>query len=224
MMNDVIIIMGASQVAGTMPLYLQQLSSAGIPVHVEPYAWAHWIGRNGTLQEKIEIYRQMAHRFREYERLVFTDAWDVTFYGTKEELIERIPNDRILLAAEKNCYPDPNIAPLVPDRGPWRFANGGAHCGTPEAYLAWCDAIDQTGYPNMIDQGWFNYLLSQNHPAMQIDHRTELFFCLFCGYEELEFIKGKPHNTLHDTHPLFVHANGKWDYTRMLLDYEASLC
>src|SRR5580658_1475801 len=105
--NQLIVVMGSSCVAGTMDLYLSQLLEAYIPYHIEPITDIPPLGFN--LGFKIEWLRKFAQRFSDYENIVFSDAWDVTFYGTKEDAISKIPTDHVLFAAEKNCYP-PNQA------------------------------------------------------------------------------------------------------------------
>jgi hypothetical protein len=134
----------------------------------------------------------------------------VTFYGNKEEVIGKIPTDCILHGAEKNCYPDPSMADRIEKRTPWCFANGGLAAGTPENFLMWCrDAEKNLRYRReMLDQEFLNILLAEG--SLLIDDTTDLFYCLFCGYDELEFDRGHPVNTLCETRPNFIHANGKW--------------
>ena len=57
----------------------------------------------------------------------------------------------------------------------------------------------------------------------EIDWRTSLFYCLYCGYDELMFFQGQPINTQKKTTPLFCHANGGWNSEEMFRKYEESL-
>ena len=134
------------------------------------------------------------------------------FYGTKEEVIAKIPEDHVLCAAERNCYPDPSLVPNIPGNTPWRFANGGLTAGTPRSILDWVDKIEAHRYynPTGLNQGFLNALLAESSPLVQIDSRTELFYCLFGETCELEFRDGLPRNTVCNTSPNFIHANGKW--------------
>ena len=211
MASDLLVVMGASCTAGSMPVYLKQLEDAKIDYYVKPLNPSDVGGSGGDLAYKVRTIREFANQFNYYERIVMTDAFDVTlFCDDRDRLIQRIPTDHVLWAAEKNCYPDPSIADKIPDRGLHRFANGGMLCGSPASLLDWCARAEV--HPmyvcNGLDQYFYNLLLSANDPLMVIDHQTELFFCLFRGYPELEFEKGYPVNTTYGTRPSFIHANG----------------
>lgn len=224
-MNDLIVILSASGVRGTMREYLRQLARARIDFHVEDISGFPHLDTGGNLRQKVESLRNMAHRFSNYKRLVFSDAFDVTFYGTREDVIATIPDDYVLWAAEKNCYPDQAIAAHIPDSGPWRFANGGLLCGTPKSFIEWAHLAETHSAfnPAIVDQQFHNMMLAEKSPLCIIDSHTDLFFCLYGGYEELEFENGLPVNTLYGTHPQFIHANGKWDATEAFAKLERSL-
>lgn len=219
-MKDIVVSTFVSKVDGMLAENVRRLSSQGITVNLEsihrPIA---------DLGEKIDFIRLSANKFSDYEFLIVSDGWDVMFHGTKQDLMERIPRDRVLWAAEKNCWPYVELENLVPDRGPWRFVNGGLMAGTPENFLSMCNLIE--AHPRfereLVDQGFMSFLLAEGAEFFAIDSMTNLFFCLFKGYEELEFVKGRPHNTLHGTWPLFIHANGHWPADEMFQKYEASL-
>ena len=211
-MKDVVIIGSASQIGGTMVQYIQQLSAAGIELYIRDISSAPWLNRGGFISERIAAIREHVQRFANYQYIIFSDCHDVTFYGNKDMLMARMPKEHVLHAAEKNCYPDSGLISQIPDRGPWRFANGGLCAGSPEAFWKWCDAaISHPKYqPEILDQHFLNLLLADKSPLCEIDHQTKLFFCLYGGYDELGFVGGSLMNRLYDTWPLFIHANGKW--------------
>jgi len=226
MANDLIVITAASSMeGGTLPLYREQLAKAGIEFHVEDISGQHIPPLGGNSGINTESMISLSTRFSHYERIVFTDAFDVTFYGTREDVIAKIPLDRVLWGAEKNCYPDLSIAPRVPDRGPHRFGNGGLLAGTPEQMIKWATDLRNLScyHPNVLDQQYLNILLADQSDLCHIDHQTTLFCCLFGGYTELEFEQGLPVNTMYGTHPNFLHANGHWDTSEMFTKYERSL-
>jgi hypothetical protein len=219
-MKDVLVSMAVSRVEGMLTENLRRLSAGGITVNLEAIE-----GQSFTISNKLRHIQRLAKKFADYQFLLLSDGWDVLFYGTKEELLKRIPTDRVMWAAEKNCWPDPDLEDKVPQCGPWRFVNGGLLAGTPSAYLSMCNLIEAHPLynPDYVDQGFMNYLLAEGADFFSIDARTNLFFCLFKGYEELAFKKGRPFNTLHETWPLFVHANGHWPTDELFQKYEASL-
>ena len=207
-MKDLLVVMPNStgEQLGTMARYREQLSAAGIDHHVQPIP-----DPDGTIGFRLN-YTRVVRNFSHYRHIVFTDAFDVQFFGTKEQVIQNIPSIGVILAAEKNCHPPECLSLNIPDKGPWKFANGGAMAGTPENILAWCDAVER--HPlyraDKIDQGLLNELLAEGSDLAPIDWRTELFFCLYGGYEELEFEDKLPVNRTFNTTPNFIHANGGW--------------
>jgi hypothetical protein len=209
-MKDLLVIVSATCERGTMRLYLDQLKAAGIDSHIHELTEFHPQG--GTLAAKIASLRNLVTRFSDYEKIVFSDAFDVTFYGTKEDVIDKIPESYVLQAGEKNCYPDASLAMHINGSTPWRYSNGGLAAGTPQAFAEWCFAAECRGNynPNMLDQQFMNERLAQSDPLVKIDQRTRLFFCLFGGYPELEWKNGLPFNKECATYPQFVHANGQW--------------
>lgn len=224
-MNDLIVIAAASCEGGTLPLYRKQLADAGIDFHVEDISGMSIPPLGGNSEIKTNGMIDLSRRFSHYKKIIFTDAFDMCFFGNKDETISKIPEDYVLWAAEKNCYPDQAIAPRIPDRGPHRFGNGGFLCGTPDAMIAWAEKLRvYPGYNgNVLDQQYLNISLADNDDFVRIDHQTNICFCLYGGYSELEFENGKPVNTMYGTHPQFIHANGHWDASQMWAKHAESL-
>lgn len=226
-MSDLLVIMGATTEGGTMRQYIQQLTDAGIDHYV------YWrdeypnMNGGGTLAYKMETMREAALRFMHYNKIVFSCAFDVTFYGTKEDVLRKIPDQGVLIAAEKNCYPDAHIAHLIQGETPWRYYNGGLLCGTPSSFLEWIAQIER--HPQYdsrsggLDQTFFNILLADQSSLVKVDGDTKLFFCLFGGYDELKFENGIPINRSTGEQPQFVHANGKWETDTLRSRYDASI-
>lgn len=211
-MNDLLVIIPATSERGFIRQYLKQLESAGIDYHVERVSEIPNAAAGGTHAYALDLYRRCAQTFGNYEKLVFSDAFDVLFYGTKQEVIDKIPVDYVLCAAERNCYPDPSLVSRITGNTPWRFVNGGLTAGTPRSILDWVEKIEKHPfyYPVGLNQGFLNAVLAERNPLVHIDSTTELFYCLFGETNELEFVNGLPHNKICNTSPNFIHANGKW--------------
>ena len=218
-------IAGASGELGTLPMYRKQFAAAGIPLCIADISDRPNTNGGGNLGYRVKVFRQYAAIYSDYRFIIFSDAFDVTFYGSKDDVLDKIPTTHLLHAAEKNCYPDHNIAARIPGDHPYRFANGGIVAGTPDSYIRWCDEAERHPQynPLMLDQEFLNILVSEQSHLGVIDCDTELFFCLYGGYENLEFYRGLPTNTLYETHPNFVHANGRWTAHEMFDRYERSL-
>lgn len=227
-MKDVIVTMAVSSIRGMLTEYILRLSSAGITVNVDNIEEVRqFLGREHqfSISVKLATLRFIAKRFSGYEFIVTSDGWDVNFYGNREELISRIPREGVLWAAEKNCWPNADLAEMVPDNGPWKYVNGGLLAGTPKSIMEMCDRIEAHPLydPNMIDQEFMNLLLSGGSEDFTLDWKTNLFFCLHGGHDELEFRWGMPYNKVHKTWPLFVHANGNWPVGELVRKHDESL-
>jgi len=218
-MSDELCVLTASSVgpnhpeSGTLALYMSQLESAGIDHHCEPLTY--FPANGGSLSYKVKGIRDRVVRFLNYDKLVITDGHDMQYFGDKEELIAKIPERGVVLGAERNCYPEPNIAHSIWAPRPFSFVNGGWLAGSPESFIAWLDAIEKSpSYDgDIIDQAWFNRRLAANDPLIDIDYRTDLVYCTFGEGEtvtDLQWENGLPINTLYKTHPHFIHCNGKW--------------
>jgi hypothetical protein len=215
-MKDLIVIMGSSCERGFQSQYISQLMAAGIDVYVETLRDMpnSPTGRSGgTLGYQVLVQRKLIELFSDYEKVIITDAWDVLFYGSKEDVIKKIPDDHILLAAERHCWPDGHLALSFKGVTPWRYVNGGMSTGTSINFSKWLDALER--HPrynaNEINQKIFNCLLLDGDPLIHIDEQTELFYCAFGEHGELDFESGLPVNTVLGTHPNFVHFNGETD-------------
>lgn len=223
MANDLIVIMGSTRdpadpAAGTLLTYLNQLHHADIDFHLERLLPFDNVAGGGTLGVKITQQRELARRFSHYKRIIFSDSFDIQFFGHKSEVLEQIPttNCGVLMAAERNCYPEPYPAEIIPQRTVWAYVNGGLLAGTPESFIKWYDLIEQhsTYDPNMLDQAWFNRRLAEDDPIVRIDFTTQLFYCLFGEHGDILDLQwdaeGHPVNTRCGTHPQFLHFNGSW--------------
>ncbi len=196
--------------SGFMALYLSQLKAAGIDVNVEMMIDFANSGGGGTLGGKIEGIRKVCTIAGNFDHIIFSDAFDVQFFGSKADVIAKMPNEGVLMAAEKNCYPEPELAAQIDMPTVWAFVNGGLLCGRPSEFLKWCDAIEaHPAYdPNALDQAWFNRRLAESSPIVKVDSRCEIFLCLFGDDSELCFCGGLPYNKVTGTSACFIHANG----------------
>jgi hypothetical protein len=205
--KDLIVIMACTSPQGTMHKYLQQLYDAGIESYVDTIKDFDAVNNIGG---QIAAVRRLTKQFSDYEKIVFTDAFDVLFYGTKEDVLGKI-GDHVILPGERNCWPDPSLALYMPGETPWKFVNGGLLAGRPAVILDWLDKLEQhsTYHPKANNQGWFNLLKSLGCPLITVDEKTELFYCLFNENDELQMEGDRPVNSVFGTHPNFIHANGK---------------
>ncbi|MDE2105683.1 MAG: hypothetical protein KGL39_51120, partial [Patescibacteria group bacterium] len=205
--TSVLVILGASRSNKLMPRYLDQLQAGGINFHVESLPELT-SSSDGTLGWCVRKWMDFAERFERYERLVLTDAWDVLFFGDRDELCWKLSlfAPHVLFASEKNCYPEGFLADKIKGEGPHKFVNGGMLTASPDELWRWCREVERHSEyePRMIGQQWMNRRLAEQSPLARIDSQTQLFFCLFGGYDELEFENGRMVNRMYGTRPLFA--------------------
>ena len=221
-MTDVLrVITGCSQRKGLLAKLESQLRDAGIPFFCEVDPDAFYPGTARLMGEYVGNMRRWLDKWGDAENLVFCDAWDVLFYGTLEEVAAKVPETGILMAAEKNCYPDAYLGPFFLDRGPWRFNNCGLLAGKPTEVDNWLTAVEKhpAYHPRIMDQQWFNYRLLDAENDFPVDHWTSLFYCYFMDQGELQVQDGHPVNTITKARPNFVHFNGKTEPTNFFLRY-----
>ena len=207
-MTELLLSTGASGETVMMREYLNQLEAAGIPYiinKIDDFKAIDTLGASLDHMEKV-IEQNPA------ENYVFSDAFDVLFFGRKEEIIKKILPFQVLMAAERNCYPDQTLKDKISGLTPWKYANCGLLAGKKESFKRWIDII--RAHPlyrhSICNQTFFNlcsYL--GKHVNSVLDTRTELFYCLYKDEGELDFENGIPVNTLTGTHPQFLHFNGK---------------
>ena len=208
--SDVIVVAGATHRDGFLDEYEAQLAKADIPFHLEKLDPLPYGANSITMRRRIDYMRTVAGKFSDYHRIVMTDAWDVLFYGTKEEILEKVPKKGILVSTERNCYPEPDLAPRFHSASPWRFINNGMLCGAPNEILQWCDEAEREGDLAILDQAWFNRARANNLPWFGADEYTMLFYVVSETLEDgaLQAYRGRLWNTRYNTAPNFIHFSG----------------
>lgn len=210
-MNDLIVVAPATERKYLLDEYEDQLRKAGIDFHIEPVVLPDGIG-SMTMRWRIDYWRRMCDKFRLYYRIVFTDAWDVLFFGSKEELCWKIPP--LLISAERNCWPDESLAVSNTLRGPWKYPNPGMMCGYPDYIVRWLDHIsDEETFDDrldLMDQLWCNHCAYSTLGVIPLDSRATVFYVVSADKENMELTirDGRPYNSRYRTFPSFFHFAG----------------
>jgi len=207
-MKDVIVVSAITERRHMIDEYEDQLAAAGIDFHLEPIKLDNGIA-SITARWRFGFIRAMCERFKSYRRIIFTDAWDVLFFGTKEDLLGKI-SPFPLVSAERNCWPEENLVDRIPDNGPWRYVNAGMFCGKPSVILGWIEDALRTPDLDMMDQAWFNRRLANRDFAIIPDYRTSIFYTVSYDREDGSLHKRLrgPCNYAYGTYPQFFHFAG----------------
>ena len=82
--------------------------------------------------QKINLFKDYISNLPDSYIILFVDGYDVLFLDNTETIFERFLgfNCDILFAAEKNCWPQPNISPRFPATpSPYKYLNSGLYIG-----------------------------------------------------------------------------------------------
>lgn len=212
-MKDVIVVSYTTKRGGMLDEYEDQLAAADIDFHLEPVVLEDGIV-SITAQRKLDFVIDLCKKFEDYARIVFTDAWDVLFYGSKDDLLPKIPSWP-MFSAERNCWPEPDLAPKFASTSPWRFANAGMLTGSPAPLTVWAKAVRRIPETELMEQIWLNRRIAEERFPGILDETTGLFYTVSCDREDgaLQIRGGKPFNARYGTYPQFLHFSGRCSST-----------
>lgn len=208
--KDVIVVSYATHRAGLLDEYEAQLAAAGIDFHLETVELQDGIN-SVTARWKFEFMRRMCERFAEYESIVFSDAWDVLFFGSKESLLSTFP-EVIVVSAERNCWPEPELKDKIWGAWPWRYANAGLIAGsTRKIASVSANVLRFASDLDILEQAWMNRRLSKSMEFPLLDRTTGIFYTVSDGENSplSRLSDGRIWNGLCNTFPQFFHFSGK---------------
>jgi hypothetical protein len=141
--------------------------------------------------------------------LLYTDCFDTLAFSNEEEVIRKFPDCKMLISAEKNCYPLWERAKEYPETPtPWKYVNGGGWMVEIEYFKELCKRENLTEHSH--DQVWLMDVFLRNQGEIKIDTNCEIFQTIaFSNVSEWEEINGRLKNIGTGTLPIFYHANGK---------------
>lgn len=213
--KDVIVVAHCTGKLGLVDVYEHQLKAAGIDTCFEirqGKATPSW-----NMRERLADWRATAERFKDYQMIIVTDAWDVMFFGTKDELMSKLA--RFVISSERNCAPEDHYAGQIVSDKPCKFANCGMMAGSPAEILVWIEKAEKLGDLDFLlstpgaDQAWFNRRLIDHPEVVILDDTTNLFYVVSWadGHLEDSSLKlkdGRLWNSTFDTYPNFFHFAG----------------
>lgn len=216
-----------------MPLFLYQLDKEKIDYEIIPAK--RWVLRGGNCWA--ERTRDL-HNWAKTQKglIMFPDAWDHVFLGTRELMEEKIRSfeSDLVWAAEKVCWPNEEKANEFPITGTaYRFPNGGAMMGDAAIFADLFDPdripgfgqanYDSTscfhpkGNQTWMDQVYFQDLYLKGWGVLDYDCRL---FQTLVDCKQGDF--AREGNLIKNRHtggtPLFWHANGKSKYPECLME------
>lgn len=147
-----------------------------------------------------------------FDIVVFTDAYDVVYYGNQTELAEKFKsfNKPIIFGSETYCNPDPYLATKYPNSGEeheFPFLNSGMFIGYIWA-LQYC-LRDYVFEDKDDDQRFWTHAYFKNTDLIGLDYENKMFLNTF-GMETSQFkvSNGRASYKRVECRPIFVHVNG----------------
>lgn len=172
-----------------------------------------------TFGTQLNVIRRWAECYTgDATHMLYTDAFDTLALGGPEEVMSKFgvekfyvgyKQPKMLISAEKNCYPHPERADRYPDPGtPWRFVNGGGWIAEIEYFKYLCGKENLN--PGSHDQVWLMDAYLNNRKEIKLDTQCEIFQTIAFSYRDewCRFEPGRLLNKFTDTKPVFFHGNG----------------
>jgi len=151
----------------------------------------------------------------DYTHILYTDCFDTIAFGNSEEVINKWLNyplqGRMLISAEKACYPHPERAKDYPEcPTPWKFVNGGGWMVEIEYFKHLCHKENLNS--DSHDQVWLMDAYLNNKADIRIDVYCKIFQTIAFSHQwEWEKVNGRFKNVGTGEFPVFMHGNGHTD-------------
>ena len=147
----------------------------------------------------------------ETEYVLMTDAGDSFVMADEDELLARTPAAPPVVSAEKNCWPQPQLAEYYPGSvSPWRYVNSGGYIGTKEGVAGMLRAM-HASLPS-DDQGDDQFALSLaylNGYPLILDTLCQVFqTAAGAGQDEFSWQGNRLRNNVTGSTPCVLHFNG----------------
>ena len=165
--------------------------------------------RFGIKLREVADYLKRPH-LKPDDIILFTDAYDIAYFGTKNELIERYLklSYPIVFGCENECHPDPQKSVLYTKTDvEFPYLNSGMFIGRVYA-LRKC--IETYKYNDTDDdQRWWTNQYLENPDLITLDYENTIFLNT-SGFHR-HFFMFDIENSIaiyKNNNPLFVHVNG----------------
>lgn len=195
-----------------------------------------------TFGTQLNVIKKWADNYTgDATHILYTDAFDTVALGPLQEVIDKFdmaisktgytanfPHRKMLISAEKNCYPHPERAGDYPETtSAWKYVNGGGWIAEIEYFKYLCNKENLN--PGSHDQVWLMEAYLHNQSEIKLDTQCEIFQSIaFSNLDEWyaskmigqvginetngKIILGETGirltNVVTRTQPIFFHGNG----------------
>ena len=165
---------------------------------------------NGNFGLKIKLVQDflMNNQFDDNELILFTDAYDVIYYGDFSTIINRYLtfNKPIVFGAETTCSPDLRMRKYYNNMNTkFPFLNSGLYIGKVWALK---ECLQQYEYNDKHDdQLFWTQCFFQHQDKIELDYNNNIFLNTY-GVDSEEISISKSAIYYNGKNPLFLHVNG----------------
>lgn len=188
-----------------------------------------------TFGTQLNVIRKWAESYTgDATHMLYTDAFDTVAFGGPEEVVNNfeqmiinhacenghfvvLPPLKMLISAEKNCYPHPERKGEYPEtESAWKYVNGGGWIAEIEYFKYICSKENLN--PGSHDQVWLMEAYLKNRDEIKLDTQCDIFQTIAFSHKE-EWSEGdnRFYNLATGSCPVFFHGNG---HTEMDWVYE----
>lgn len=181
----------------------------------------------GDFYQKANSFNSVIQELPDDEIVALIDAFDVlpangcTNQKLKDALLENFSMEKVVFNAEKNCYPDGDLAIRYPHtNSSWRYLNAGILAGKISVLKhLYSEVLDKI--PKSMDQLQFSIAFLNGAP-IELDNDCKVFQTLYMtSEEEISYSKEGIKNNVTGTYPLLIHGNGNASMDKVYLQYES---
>ncbi len=158
---------------------------------------SNWKGFKHKFEKVLETREKLK---KDYTHVISLDAFDTVIVRSRYEFNV---NDDLILAAEKNCWPDKSQIGRYPEiKSPFRFVNS-SFCMSSKY-----DANEIGLIQDEDDQLHLTKFYLNNMDKVKLDSNCEIFQSLY-QFDDSNNFTTKLENKITGTMPFFFHGNGK---------------
>jgi len=162
-----------------------------------------------TFGTQLNVIRKWAESYTgDATHMLYTDAFDTLALAGPDEVVSKFGNSKMIISAEKNCYPHPERSGEYPEtESAWKYVNGGGWIAEIEYFKYLCSKENLN--PSSHDQVWLMEAYLNNRDGIKLDTECEIFQTIaFSHKEEWSQQERMFVNVAHNTIPVFFHGNG----------------
>lgn len=154
----------------------------------------------------------------EIDAFIFCDAFDVVALGNIQEFENNLGRnkDKIILSAERNCWPDKSLERWYEPRtiDGWDFVNSGLYYAPRDKFIEMVERHMPTYDDD--DQLYMSKMYLFEFDDMLLDSNCMLFQSYsFINNGDFSYDNSRVKNLNTDTNPVFIHGNGRTDMTKV---------